>query len=122
MYLLNLDEDAVICDIAETYGVFDYKSLDVGLLSILVTGLPPESRIKQKLNKEKIGLTDTLLAGILDSLNHIAYMLQGKKHGKHPASVLEMLRNVSEKKTKKSISFSSPEEFERRRKELLERS
>lgn len=106
---------------AETYGVFDYKSLDIELLSILVVGLPPESRIKQKLNTEKLGLTDTLLAGILDSLNHIAYMLQGKKHGKHPDSILEKLQNTKNNVEQKSVSFDTAEEFEQRRKELLER-
>lgn len=45
--MLALDEDALICDMAQVYGVLDHEQLPPWKLAILTKGLPPTSRIKQ---------------------------------------------------------------------------
>ena len=48
--MMAVDRDAWICDLAETYRIFDYRALPVGLLATLSFGLREDSRIKQKMN------------------------------------------------------------------------
>lgn len=47
--MLALDEDAVICDFAETYHVLDVWALPVPLMAALASGLREDSRIKLKM-------------------------------------------------------------------------
>lgn len=46
--MINTDESAVICDLAETYSIFDYKSLPVLTVATFCVGLRENSRIKMK--------------------------------------------------------------------------
>lgn len=47
--MLAADRDALICDLAETYRVLDYRALPVELLATLAAGLRPDARIWQKI-------------------------------------------------------------------------
>ena len=47
--MLEVDEDAVVCDLAETYGVLDCEALPITLVATLADGLPDSSRIMRKL-------------------------------------------------------------------------
>lgn len=42
------DEHALICDLAETYGIYDYHKLPARTVAILATGLREDSRIFMK--------------------------------------------------------------------------
>ena len=44
--MINLSEYALICDFAETYHIFDYRSLPVKLAATLSAGLRDDSRSK----------------------------------------------------------------------------
>lgn len=44
---MALDEEALICDLAQVYGVLDHEQLPPWKLAVLTKGLPPTSRIKQ---------------------------------------------------------------------------
>ena len=66
--MLETDEDALICDLAETYGVYDYESLPVQTVAALSIGLRGDSRIRMKLSGMKLTLTESLLAMIADNL------------------------------------------------------
>ena len=46
--MIEFDEDALICDLAETYHIFDYRSLPVQLVATLSVGLRDNSRIKMR--------------------------------------------------------------------------
>ena len=46
--MIRFDEDALICDLAETYHIYDYRSLPVKLVATLSAGLRDDSRIKLK--------------------------------------------------------------------------
>ena len=71
--------DAVVCDLAETYHVFDYQALPVPLLAALVFGLRPDSRYRQELNGINPTSSHVLLANIADTLMLISAGLGGAK-------------------------------------------
>lgn len=76
--MIKCDEDALICDFAETYHIYNYKSLPVTLVATLASGLRDDSRIKLKLNKQRVSNTDLLLSVIADRLGLLLSMYTGK--------------------------------------------
>lgn len=69
--MIGLDEDALICDFAETYHVFDFRTLPATLAATLAVGLRDNSRIKMTMSERKAPVDTILLAGILDRLSVI---------------------------------------------------
>lgn len=115
-YLLSTQEDNLICDFAQYYGIYDMENqVPCSTAAILTCGLPPESRVMRKMSNSPINTTDTILAGIFDSLNNLMYMMAGKKR-KKPKSLLDKLLNSEKRKQKKQenvVSFSDSDEFEK---------
>ena len=66
--MLAADRNAVICDLAETYGILDYKALPVPLLATLCSGLRETSRIKLRLSGMSVPSDMMLLAAAVDKL------------------------------------------------------
>lgn len=91
--MIALDEDALICDFAETYHIFDYKSLDVELAATLATGLRKNSRIMMKINGLEVELNTLLLARICDSaaLNVYAKTKDARHNRNRPKSMVDAL-------------------------------
>lgn len=71
--MIRDDEDALICDFAETYQIYDYRSLPLRLVATLAAGLRENSRIKSA--GAKASVTNTLLAMIADQLTAIRRIL-----------------------------------------------
>ena len=46
--MIRLDRDALICDLAETYHIYDMRSLPLQTVATLSAGLRDDSRIKMK--------------------------------------------------------------------------
>lgn len=117
--MLTADEDAVICDLAETYGIFNMESLPVQLVATLCVGLRGDSRIKLKMTGQDMGLTDLLLSVIAD---YVALNVWAKtKDGQHGRNRPKPLREVMfAKKNKEIESFDTSAEFERARQRILE--
>ena len=114
--MLRIDQDALICDLAETYGVYDYKALPVPLLATLAAGLRDNSRSKMKLSERKATRMETLLAAAVDRLSNIAWLLSFvcPHEGEPPKSVLRAILGESEpEKADAAIVFDSPEDYER---------
>lgn len=118
--MIRIDEDALICDLAETYGIFDYKSLPIRLVATFSVGLRDESRIKKKLCGRETDLETMLLAGTYDLLNLLVWAKteDGRKNHNRPDSVVNRLIGI-DKDTNNIQSFSSGEEFERLKNEIL---
>lgn len=116
-----LDEDALICDFAETYHILDFKALPVRLQATLACGLRENSRIKMRMTGAKLSLENTLAAASLDALEFIAWTKteDAEKGLNRPESVLGKLTGEEEEKAIKS--FSSADEFEKKRREILRR-
>lgn len=116
--MLRLDRDALECDLAETYGIFDYKALSVLKLARLSYGLRETSRIKMKMSGAKAPINTILLMGILDNLRLLLWTKtkDAEKNRRRPKSILD---EFMKKEPSSVTSFSTPEEFEKRRAEIL---
>lgn len=110
MTYLDSDEDALICDFAEYYHVYDYKAIDIDLASTLAAGLRPNSRSYMKVHGIKATLLESLAASIDDELRAIIYMLSGKKNARKPEFIAKRIIFGEPKKTEYE-KFQSPEEF-----------
>lgn len=113
------DEGALICDLAETYGILDMSRIPVGILSELAAGLPDESRSMRKITGRRLSLTEELLAAILDGINILiwAQSKDGKYNRNRPESILEKL--AEKPKEKDTASFESAEDFEEAKRAIL---
>lgn len=109
--MLALDRDAVICDLAETYGVLDFRALPVTLAATLAQGLPDKSRIKRKISGAGADTETALLAIIADRLGHLAWMISedGSKGKNHPKSILSTILGGDDEP--EAEGYDSGEEF-----------
>lgn len=118
--MLATDEDAVICDFAETYHVLDFRALDLPLAATLAAGLAPDSRIMRKISGTKIKTDTWLLAAAVDNLAILRWLnsADGANNRNRPESVLASL--IGEKRARETMSFASAADFEAYRAKLIE--
>lgn len=118
--MIKADEDALICDLAETYHIYDYRQLPLNTIAVFSVGLRNNSRIKMKMNKQPVELDLLLLAGISDKLSTAMWWQtkDGQKGVNRPDSLVDVITNTQTKE-KNVIAFSSGEDFINRRNELL---
>ena len=112
--MIKLDEEALICDLAETYNILDYKKLALNKLAILACGLRDDSRIKLKMSENILSPNQFLLAGIQDRLSLLVYSKtkDAEKGINYPKLILDILEN--------NISgFSSGEDFMKERERIM---
>lgn len=87
--MLSTDENAFICDMAETYHILDYKALPVDLLAVLASGLRDNSRIKMKIAGFNYIPPEIVLPQIADHLMVIRKILgNDKKKPKYMSDIL----------------------------------
>ena len=110
--MINLDEESLICDLAETYQIYDYKRLPLQTVAVFSCGLRENSRIKMKLSQQTASIDTMLLAGISDKLGILlwAQTKDGQKGKNRPISILEKVLNLP-KKRKEEVAFATAEEF-----------
>ena len=82
--MLSVDRDALLCDLAETYHIFDLRALPVVTLAALSFGLRDDSRIKMKMAGMVYVSPVILQAEIVDNLALIRYSLCMKEHSPLP--------------------------------------
>lgn len=111
--MIVLDEDALICDFAETYHILNYRELPPITAGVLACGLRDNSRIKLKMADVKVSLEDILLATIADKLENQMYQYakaHGAKNIGEPESILKRIQG--EQKEESSLeTFESGEDF-----------
>jgi len=117
--MIKCDEFALICDLAETYQIYDYKTMPPLRVAVFAAGLRENSRIKMKMSKQKVPLETTLIAGISDSLNTLVWMnsADGQKGRNRPTLITSLLSEQKEKS--ETVTFSSGEDFESYRNSLI---
>lgn len=115
--MVREDEDALICDFAETYHIYDYKRLPVKLASALAVGLRDDSRIKMRLSGASAPTDIMLLAAAVDRLSLLVWAQtnDAQKGRNRPKSILESF-TVKETNT---TTFESGEEFIKEREKLI---
>ena len=113
--MLRADRDALVCDLAETYGIYDHRSLPVSLLATLAAGLRDDSRSKMSLFKRTVPRSEILLAAAVDRLSRIAWLLSAvcPAKGDGPKSVLSAILGQTEQTGGMGAeTFNSPEAFD----------
>ena len=119
--MIKKDEHALICDLAETYNIYNYKKLPLSLVSTLASGLSPDSRIMRKFSESILPTDLMLLAGISDKLSMFIWMFSedGRKNRNRPKLILQEL---NEKKNNNIQSYNSSKDFEKARLRLIRRT
>lgn len=115
------DEEALICDLAETYNIYDYKQLPPTRVAVFAFGLKDTSRIKMKLSGQKVPLETLLLAGIVDRLSLLVWgkTADGQKGINRPTMVTDTLLNKEQETD--VIVFNSSKDFEETRNKLIKK-
>lgn len=102
----------MICDLAEAYGVYDYRRLPPRVVAVLVAGLRDNARIKQKITGVDVTLTDQLLAIVADRLG----ALMNAYGGKVDFSIYDRLMgNEKHNGGSDVVAFDTVEEFRKAR-------
>lgn len=89
--MIHLDEDSLICDLAEVYHIYNYEEYQPFYIGILANGLRESSRIKMLMADSQINLYSTLLAAIADRLSVLIWQNteDGHKGTNKPQSILD---------------------------------
>lgn len=119
--MINLDEDALICDLAETYQIYDYRQLPPLRVAVFACGLRDDSRIKMKVSGQSIPINTLLLAGISDRLSTLVWFQteDGQKGKNRPAALIDLLTHKENKPSKDVVVFNSGEDFVSMRSKLI---
>lgn len=112
--MIKTDEDAFICDMAETYHIFDYKSMPLRTVATLAAGLPKDSRIRRKITGAKERDDMLMLALIHDRIMDILKYITGSE-----VEPVHIYDRIMETNKKPATGFGSPEEYEEARKKFV---
>ncbi len=115
--MLKKDEEALICDFAETYHIYDYKRLPLTTVAALAVGLRDNSRIKMAMNEAETTTEILLMAAIVDRLSLLVWFntKDAEKGVNRPQSILEKLNP----KESMMETYESGEDFMKERERLL---
>lgn len=116
----------MVCDLAETYQIYDYKRVPGRLLGTLVAGLGGNSRVKKKMFGVENEVPDILLlARIMDDIEVLKWWKtkDGSK-GKNPPEmltrwILGLSNNNQTQQSKDACLFKTGADFDAERERLL---
>lgn len=118
--MLDTDEDALLCDFAQYYNIYDIEELGLIKLSIFAWGLPADSRSKKLMSKQKVSLDTYLQAQAVDALNMLVWSKtkDGQHNRNRPKSIAQSLL-PQQKADDNHQNFASGKEFEKTRKQIV---
>ena len=119
--MIATDENALECDLAETYHIFDYRSLPLQTVATLSVGLRDDSRIKMALSNTKYPFNTIILALILDNLNMMRWGMSfdEQKETNKPVSLAKRLLGIEEESSSDKMVFESGSAFDEMRNKIL---
>lgn len=115
--MIGLDEEALICDFAEVYHVFDWRSLPVKTAAILALGLGPNSRIMRKQCGVSVPLDTLLFATMLDALRILVW--QNTEDGAKGRNKPEMFSKLLTETPQEESGFNDIDEFKKWRDSMI---
>ena len=117
--MLITDKDALICDLAETYGILDMEALPLDKLAVLSCGLRDNSRIKMAMSGMDVSMDRLLLAGCFDMLSWIKLSKTQAAHdgGEPPKSMFRLF--CGEVDSSGIVGFASADDFAAARDRIL---
>ena len=109
--MLSSQEDAFICDMAETYHIYDIEQFPVTYIAILLSGLREDSRTMMALTGRKISFKQTVDALTYDAINLILW--SKTKDGQNGVNRPKRLIDILTKKEVKEevVAFETGEEL-----------
>ena len=117
--MIKADEDALVCDFAETYNIYDYKRLPLKMVASLALGLRDSSRIKMLMGGQRATTDIVLMAAMVDRLSLLvwAQSKDATKGKNRPKSIMEALD--PQEVESETVNFESGEDFMKQRQSLL---
>ena len=111
--MMTTDSDALLCDLAETYGIYSFEALPVATLAVLSSGLRENSRIYQKLTGAKGTRIEMLAAAAVDRLSLLLYSkTKDAQDGINtPRSIFDQLFGEEHENNDSTESFEDPAGF-----------
>lgn len=115
--MISVDRNALICDMAETYHIYDLRGLPARTLATLAFGLRADSRIKMRLSDQQLRVNTILLAAIADRLGLLVWAQteDGRRGRNRPQSIIDALTGAEDAPQ----GYSTPEEFEAERRRII---
>ena len=118
--MMSVDKDALLCDLAETYGVFDFRALPLMTIATLASGLRDSSRIKHKMNSLTEVPAEYTLVHIADAMSVLLSGLAGDGKETPPLYADVMAGKHKNNGKKEKQGFDSIEAFEAARKRFID--
>ena len=111
--MMALDRDALLCDLAETYQIFNYKELPCKMVALFSCGLRSNSRIQMKLSGIEATKEEILLASIVDRLSTLVWFKtkDGAKGINRPTSLVESLLGRKKENNSEVMAFDTANSF-----------
>lgn len=119
--MIKEDEDLLICDLAEYYHIYDYRSFPPFFIGTLAWGLPADSRIKRKLSGTDIETNTLLMAAAVDRLSLLWWSKteDGANNRNRPTMFTDILQGKTSTSNKDYKVFDSAEDFEEFHKAIM---
>ncbi len=118
--MINLDEEALECDFAESYHIYNYRELPLRKAALYAVGLRNNSRIKLKAADMSYPLDTILQAMATDRLSMLTWLKtkDGANGVNRPKLILSTLLGSIDNDD--VMTFESADEYEETRKKIAE--
>lgn len=115
--MLARDEDSLVCDLAEVYNIYDYRSLPPTKVATFACGLRQDSRIMLAMAEQDMAYESVVLAGILDRLSILVWQNSkaGVKGTNKPKSLVASMLKKKQTSTYSAVDDIDAELARRRR-------
>lgn len=112
-----------MCDMAETYGIYDLRSLPVTTIATLACGLREDSRIIRKMSGGGVKMDTLLLAMVVDRLSLLVWSKtrDGEKGRGRPSMIAKKLAKGRERPKNDLVGFDHPADFMAARAKFLKK-
>lgn len=119
--MLQTDKGAFLCDMAETYRIYDINKFPATQIAMYAAGLKDNSRIKIKMSGIELDYEHVILTAMFDKLNLLFWKdtVDGQANRNRPKSLLNNF--IKEEPESAYSTFCSAEEFEEARQKIIER-
>lgn len=120
--MLNIGEDLLLCDLAETYHIYSFDAVPLPTLATLAVGLDDNSRIKRKIEGRSWKTSELMDALKVDYLALLFWSRtkDAEKGRNRPKLMAQSLLHPEPEKLQRQ-TFKTPEAYEAKRAAILER-
>ena len=104
----------MICDLAQVYGVHDWRAVPPANAAAMALGLPDDSRVKLKISGQDFGFDRRLMMLIYDRLNWLRWSkTEACRKGYDPPLPLEaeIRQNAQKAEEQRLMGFDDPDEL-----------